>query len=281
MLNRPPRPGRIVSLTALAATLLAVVLPAASCAKPDKPLHLHDPAIEQARGPAMERVTKAVDTTMQGLAIHGSGSNDQCEQGQDNFMARDEYRWQCGFAYALAAGLPAADLGSARADLLKHLNASGCQMSGSTESAPNPVVAPGRHSYTYQCQARGMPVRLILGAVSDPGFEPDAVNLPRDRVGVIVSEDKFDLRRAIDSARAAGDGYLVIAVSFEWYFELLRAQPNSRCGTRLNESLKAQVLGDNRLHDLARATVDPVDARVCIQARDGILQHVSVSAMQL
>src|SRR5205085_1094081 len=44
---------------------------------------------------------------------------------------------------------------------------------------------------------------------------------------------------------------------------------------------QAHRLGDDRLHDLAGAAVDPVDAVVSVQAGDRVLVHVPVAAVQL
>src|SRR5512139_3320596 len=45
--------------------------------------------------------------------------------------------------------------------------------------------------------------------------------------------------------------------------------------------LQAHVLRDDRLHDLAGAAVDAVDAVVRVQAGDRVLVHVAVAAVQL
>src|SRR5699024_702115 len=54
-----------------------------------------------------------------------------------------------------------------------------------------------------------------------------------------------------------------------------RARPSSRTGSQ------PHALRDDHLHDLARATVDAVDAVVRVEAGDRILVHVAVTAVQL
>lgn len=57
-------------------------------------------------------------------------------------------------------------------------------------------------------------------------------------------------------------------------------------GTKRNviwkpDLLEPQILGDDRLHDLAGAAVDARDAGVGVQAGDRVLEDVAVTAVQL